>query len=577
MRETYFWGVITNEKILISLICLFGVLPLSSNPLYPLFPPKKQEVRAVWLTTIKGLDWPKTRATTPAGRERQKQELVEILDELQAANVNTVLLQTRVRGNLIYPSAYETWSEALTGKAGRDPGYDPLAFAIEECHKRGMELHAWMVTFPLGSQEVQKELKSQSVVKRHPHIVKRFRDNWYLNPGHPETKYYLVSLIRELLVNYDVDGVHFDYIRYPDRPQRFPDASDYRKYGGDLSLSDWRRQNITDIVRHLYKEVKQLKPWVKVSSAPLGKYRDTKRYPSRGWNAYHAVFQETQRWLKEGIQDLVFPMLYYRGNDFYPFVLDWQEQANGRMVVPGLGIYFLDPKEGVWTLADVEQQLNFIRWSGADGEAHFRSQFFTDRKLKLYDRMKNGYYQTKALLPPMTWIDSIAPGRPSAGDIIPMGNRIRLEWKAAEEMREEGLLYNLYASATPPVDVENPTNLKAVRLRDTSYVSLKDNCYYAVTAMDRYGNESLPLQLGWGGEESADVAETGRLLIEDGVLTLDDLPEAHRITIVDVAGRNVTTLLYNRRLRVANLPAGCYRICVWNESGLCLYTGVFVR
>ena len=294
------------------------------QPFAPLFIPKKQEVRAVWLTTIKGLDWPTTRATSEENIVKQKKELTDILDKLQEARINTVILQTRVRGNLIYPSRIETWCESFSGEAGCSPGYDPLAFAIEECHKRGMEIHAWMVTIPLGSVEVHKDMGAQSITKRNPKICTRFRNNWYLNPGHPETKNYLKEIVKELVTNYDIDGIHLDYIRYPDRPIRFPDASDYRKYGrGFDNLAQWRRNNITEIVRTIHAEVKKLKPWVKVSSAPLGKYRDTQRYPSRGWNAYHAVHQEAQLWMHEGIHDMIFPMLYYRNNDFYPFVLDW--------------------------------------------------------------------------------------------------------------------------------------------------------------------------------------------------------------------------------------------------------------
>ena len=214
------------------------------------------------VTTFRGLDWPTTQVKSEADIALQKKELTDILDQLQAVHINTVIFQTRVRGNLIYPSDIEIWCESLTGKAGGNPGYDPLAFAIEECHKRGMELHAWMVAVPLGSDEVHKEMGAQSITKRYPHLCKRFRNHWYLNPGHPDSQKYLASLVNELLTRYDVDGVHLDYIRYPDRPQRFPDATDYRKYGKGKELYQWRRDNITRLVRGVYEEVKRLKPWV---------------------------------------------------------------------------------------------------------------------------------------------------------------------------------------------------------------------------------------------------------------------------------------------------------------------------
>lgn len=484
------------------LLCIFAcVTPcagISAPPISPLFTPKKREVRAVWLTTFRGLDWPTVQVKSEADIVIQKKELIGILDQLQAAHINTVIFQTRVRGNLIYSSSMEAWCESLTGKVGVNPGYDPLAFAIEECHKRGMELHAWMVAVPLGSDEVHKEMGAQSVTKRYPHLCKRFRKHWYLNPGHPDSQKYLASLVNELITKYDVDGVHLDYIRYPDRPKRFPDAAEYRKYGKGKTLYQWRRDNITRLVRAVYQEVKRVKPWVKVSSAPLGKYRNTARYNS-GWNGYHDVYQEAQAWMQEGIQDMIFPMLYYRDNYFYPFVLDWKEHSHGRMVVPGLGIYFLHPSEGDWTLDEVERQLNFIRWSGCEGESYFRSRFLTENTQGLYDRVQDRFYHTPALVPAVTWVDDEPPTQPLHVEIEQEGSTMRLAWTQATDNMEGGMRYNVYASHSYPVDTDNPGNLMEAYLTDTCYVYQETSYlpvrHYAVTAIDRCGNESEPVQL----------------------------------------------------------------------------------
>ncbi len=586
---------IRHIKFLFCLLICFSAVSVTPAetiaPYSPLIAPRKHEIRAVWLATIKGLDWPRTLATSPSQISRQKQELVEILDCLQAANVNVVLFQTRVRGNLFYPSSIETWCESLTGEGGKSPGYDPLAFAIEECHKRGMELHAWMVTIPLGSDKVQKELGKSSIVKRNPHICKRFNGNWYLNPGHPETSQYLSRLVRDLLNRYDVDGVHLDYIRYPDRPRRFPDWNEFRKYGKGKTLQQWRRDNITEIVRTLYKEVKSLKPWVKVSSAPLGKYRDTQRYPSYGWNAYHTVFQEAQLWMREGIQDMIFPMLYYRDLHFYPFVLDWVENASGRWVVPGLGIYFLHPSEGDWTLDEVERQLNFIRLNGADGEACYRARFLTENNQGLLERMKEAYYPTRALLPPMTWIDSLAPTSPQKEKMIMDNHCIRLAWSGVTDEGAGGVFYNVYKSKNYPVNTDSPENLLSARLRDTIYVdslsSPSDTLfYYAVTAMDRCGNESLPMEMNrpeeqqqvkspskryvWDGKRltitshiSSTVGEEffpKRLELIDEIVTIPSEFNGSKLRLTDLSGREVAVLNFARRLRMRNLPQGCYRI-----------------
>lgn len=462
-------------------------------------PAPKYEVRAAWITAVYGLDWPRTKATTPAGIQKQKEELVEILDKLKEANFNTVLFQARTRGDVLYKSDIEPYNSILTGKSGKDPGYDPLAFAVEECHKRGMECHAWMVTIPLGGRKHVASLGKQSVTRRQPKICVPYKREYFLNPGNPKTKEYLMSLVKEVVERYDVDGVHFDYLRYPERAFRFPDSYDYRKYGNGRSLDQWRRDNITEILRYIYKGVKQLKPWVKVSTCPVGKYRDTSRYSSKGWNAFHVVHQDVQGWLGEGIQDQIYPMMYFRGNAFYPFALDWQEQSNGRHVVPGLGVYFLHPSEGDWSLDEIQRQINFIRNHHLAGEAHYRVKFVTDNTQNLYDILQNDFYAYPALQPPMTWADSIAPSAPSElkAEQISEGYT-RLRWKASTDNdKQNAPTYVVYASDELPVDTQNPANIVATGIRETEYIYAPilpwtTRRHFVVTAIDRYGNESEP-------------------------------------------------------------------------------------
>ena len=185
------------RRYIFILSLLFPFLSMVAQP--------KHEVRAAWVTAVYGLDWPRTRATTPQTIRKQKEELIDILDKLKAANFNTVLFQTRTRGDVLYPSAIEPFNSILTGKTGGNPGYDPLAFAVEECHKRGMECHAWMVTIPLGNKKHVASLGSQSVTKRMKDICVPYKSEYFLNPGHPATKEYLMKLVREVVSGYDVD------------------------------------------------------------------------------------------------------------------------------------------------------------------------------------------------------------------------------------------------------------------------------------------------------------------------------------------------------------------------------------
>ena len=441
-----------------------------------------------------GLDWPTTKATSASGIERQKEELCKILDQLQACHINTVVLQTRLRGSVIYPSRIEPWDVILTGQYDRDPGYDPLAFAIEETHRRGMELHAWLVTVPAFKIEVARKMGKRSLLRTHPELLRKHGEQYYLDPGLPGSAEYLVSLCREIVSRYDVDGIHFDYIRYPEQAETFSDGASYRKYGKWKDKRTWRLDNITRIVRMSYEAIKELKPWVRVSCSPVGKYNDMSRYSARGWSAYGAVYQDAQGWLSEGIMDMLLPMMYFQGDHFYPFAADWQEHTNGRTVAPGLGIYFLSPKEKDWEWGIIQRELCYLRHIGLGGQAYFRSRFLTDNTKGIYDYLARDYYPYPALLPPMTWQSSERPATPQLVTRERQGVNERLQWQP-----QEGCRFVIYASDQSPVNTNEARNIVQVTY-DTEYTYSMLGAYYhnyhlAITALDRYGNESLPLEL----------------------------------------------------------------------------------
>lgn len=461
----------------------------------------KRELRAVWVTTLSGLDWPRTKATSPSGIARQKAELCRLLDQLRAANINTVLLQTRVRGSVVYPSALEPWDACLTGQYDQAPGYDPLQFAIEETHRRGMELHAWVVTIPAFKVEVARKMGRRALLARHPELLKKHEGQYYLDPGLPGTADYLSAIVAELVDRYDVDGIHFDYIRYPEQAASFPDGPTYKKYGKGRNKAAWRRDNLTAIVRRLYREVKSRKPWVVMSSSPVGKYRDTRRYSSRGWNAYDAVHQDAQGWLREGIQDALFPMMYFTGDHFYPFVPDWQEGAYGRHVAPGLAIYMLHPEEKNWGLDVLTREFCYLRQMGTAGQAMFRARFLTEDTKGLYGYLQRTFYAYPALPPRYTWTDSIAPQRPTGLTRTDIDNQTcELCWTPSTDNMPGGVRYNIYASTDYPVDTRRAEHLVATLLPSPCYTynRLYTHLYgvnLAVTAIDRAGNESEAAQL----------------------------------------------------------------------------------
>lgn len=453
---------------------------------YAVNPNPKYEVRAVWLTTIGGIDWPHSYAQSERSAEKQKEELRAILDRLQKANINTVLLQTRIRATTIYPSQYEPWDGCLSGFPGKSPGYDALQFAIDECHKRGMEVHAWVVTIPVGKWN---SYGCRQLRKRFPRLIKRIDQDGYMDPEATQTGSYLADMCREIVQRYDVDGIHLDYIRYPET-WKF-------RIGKDQA-----RGNITRIVEKIHQAVKQEKPWVKMSCSPIGKFDDLSRYWSHGWNAYTKVAQDAQAWLKDGLMDELFPMMYFRGDQFFPFAIDWKEHSYGKIIAPGLGIYFLDPKEGKWNISDITSELYHLRNIG-EGHAFFRNKFLLDNHQGVYDFVTAHFNRYPALVPPMTWESNKRPQQPVTLCTEENEGTTTLRWDNSLQyedgtaIRTPSIYNNVYASKEYPVDVHDARNLILTRTTRRQLTTRTGNTptYYAVTTTDGFGNESRAKQL----------------------------------------------------------------------------------
>lgn len=453
---------------------------------YAVNPNPKYEVRAVWLTTIGGIDWPHSYAQSERSAEKQKEELRAILDRLQKANINTILLQTRIRATTIYPSQYEPWDGCLSGFPGKSPGYDALQFAIDECHKRGMEVHAWVVTIPVGKWN---SYGCRQLRKRFPRLIKRIDQDGYMNPEATQTGCYLAEMCREIVQRYDVDGIHLDYIRYPET-WKF-------RIGKDQA-----RGNITRIVEKIHQAVKKEKPWVKMSCSPIGKFDDLSRYWSHGWNAYTKVAQDAQAWLKDGLMDELFPMMYFRGDQFFPFAIDWKEHSYGKIIAPGLGIYFLDPKEGKWNISDITSELYHLRNIG-EGHAFFRNKFLLDNHQGVYDFVTAHFNRYPALVPPMTWESNKRPQQPVTLCIEENEGTTTLRWDNSLQyedgtaIKTPSIYNNVYASNEYPVDVHDARNLILTRTTRRQLTTRTGNTptYYAVTTTDGFGNESRAKQL----------------------------------------------------------------------------------
>ena len=558
--------------ILFLLVCVYILSSTDSKAqtnLYDGVASPKHEVRAVWLTTLNGLDWPRHKARTSAQVEVQKRELTDILDKLQKAHINTVLMQTRIRGSVIYPSKYEPWDECITGEPGMAPAYDPLAFAVEECHKRGMELHTWVVSIPLGKLDKQKHFGSRSVTRQHPKLCKQVGGEWFMIPGHPETADYIASICQEIAQNYDIDGISLDYIRYPESLYRFSDK-EYYKSGNGLSFSEWKRENIDRIVRAVHDKVKGVKPWVKLSSSPIGKYNDLRRQSSGGWNCYTAVSQDPKLWLERGWQDLLFPMMYFQGKNYYPFLCDWAEGSHGHPVAAGLGIYFLDPHEGRWTLNEVRQEIHATRFVGNGGVCFYRSDFFTRNVKGLYDNVCFEFFPHPALQPQMTWAsDRQAPSTPTRLHL----NGNTLSWNPSTD-NSTTVNYTVYGWFGEPeeANINNAADIITTAFKGnecdvTAFLGRNNN--FAVTASDRFGNESRPAILHLGEiQRNPLFPDHPRMLHPDsnGLLHVDGTKTLQGLRLESAQGKTIRKSK-SRSISALGLRPGWYRLIVVRKKG----------
>ncbi len=534
----------------------------------------KHEVRAVWLTTIGGIDWPHSYSQSPNSAEKQKQELRLILDRLQKAKINTVLIQTRIRGTMIFPSIYEPWDGCLSGFPGKTPGYDALQFAIEECHKRGMELHAWVVTIPVGKWNA---LGCKSLRKKYPGLIRKIGPDGYMNPEDFRTGNYLADICKEITHKYNVDGIHLDYIRYPET--------------WDIKVSREQGRNyITRIVEKIHDAVKTEKPWVKMSCSPVGKYDDLSRYWSHGWNANTKVCQDAQGWLKSGLMDELFPMMYFRDDQFFPFAIDWQEQSCGRIIVPGLGIYFLDPREGKWSINDITSEMHHTRNLGM-GYAFFRNKFLLDNKQGILD-FTDRFNEYPALVPPMKWASSKKPSQPQQFKVSTQPGVTQISWSTpvlytdGSRILTPYIYNNVYASRNYPVDITDARNLIAARhMGNTLKIETKDETplYFAVTSMDGYGIESQATQ-----ENQADFRSkkhcygAARILPCNGEKVFlgesTDFFDFEVLQIQTLQGTTVRQYNFTRKeLYIKHLQDGVYLIKSLNKKGIQHTIGTFYK
>ncbi len=376
--------------IIVCIVGTFAVFPAADKP----------EVRAVWLTTNLGLDWP-GRITAP---DAQRESMRKLLDKLQQANFNLVFFQVQANGDVLWDSAYEPAMADVTGNGSQGLSYDVCKFVIDECHRRGMECHAWVVPFRLGTAKQASRYEGNPV--RHPykaHVSRTVDHNGtrYLDPSDPRTRQFLMKLYSEMLKKYDFDGIQLDYTRYPGND--FNDSGAYAsRTDKSQSLHDWRRANLNAFVADLYELVSELRPDMIVGSAPIGSYKPLN--PWKNATAFETFQQDPGAWISQGTHDMIVPQMYWgERNGFSAHMRAWAELAGDSCtVVAGLAPYKMLTDRN-WNTDSIASQIEKSRkMPGVDGVCFFRAEHVTgdSRQAKqLYKILHDKLFRHPAPLP----------------------------------------------------------------------------------------------------------------------------------------------------------------------------------
>lgn len=566
-----------KRSALAAVLLAIAALPMSSGV--------KREVRSVWMATVWALDWPSSTSSTTA----QKNEMVKYLDVLQKNNFNAVYFQVRTMSDAFYKSSYEPWSSYLTGTRGKDPGWDPLAFVVEECHKRGMECHAWVnpYRFSTGSNwstAQDQALKSAGMLLAY--TKSDGKTTTILNPGLESVRKRIVDVCKEIISNYDVDGLVFDDYFYPEGIPVTSSAGDYdlwQESGASMTFGDWRRNNVNQMVADVYKMVQQQKPYVRFGISPAGaactsaavaaKHGIDRCPVASDWQ-YDGIFSDPVAWLEAGTIDYISPQLYWKTNHktnpFGPMTKWWSYVAKhfGRHHYASHSISFLNSSNTTSDWEEIGKQVQFSRdytENEAPGAVFYSAAYVTGKKQSGFGEwLQVNKFQNKALTPAIDWKKSDL----EKVQVSALSKRATvLSWSGVDNVR-----YSVYA-VPESVNVETlDSNIPAEYLLGVSYKTTytmpddkKSGYNYAVCVLDRYGNEYEPVYYGQSGVECIGGNSGLTADYADGELRLSAVVD--EVFVYNEAGALVANSRNCNRLALS-VQAGIYIVRMIGNGGV---------
>jgi uncharacterized lipoprotein YddW (UPF0748 family) len=476
-------------------------LPVSEHTSHEFEIPR--EFRAAWVATVANIDWPSKPGLST---EEQQAEVISLLDSAVILNLNAIVFQVRPQCDAFYQSDLEPWSYFLTGEQGKapEPFYDPLSFWVEECHKRGLELHTWFNPYRAHHPSGQKN--ESSVVSTRPEIVREIDNGYFwLDPAMQATQDYSYAVVMDVVKRYDIDGVHFDDYFYPYSNIEFPDSAQYQAYlgnGGTLPRNDWRREAVNVFIKRVYDGIKAEKNWVKFGLSPFGIWRPGNPPSIKGYDQYDKLYADAKLWLNEGWVDYWTPQLYWPTRKIpqsYPVLLGWwvSQNTQHRNLWPGL---FTSKINDEASALENFSQIMITRGmvSNGPGNVHFSMKALQRNYGGIADILLEGPYSEPVLIPASPWLDNQAPAIPLV-EIEPKDGNVYINWfhENVDDVnqwvvyfqRGKNWGYQILTSDQEafvlPLVIRSEDGMTPPEVLDT----------IAVTAIDRLGNESKRINI----------------------------------------------------------------------------------
>jgi len=473
----------------------------------------KRELRGVWIATVQNIDWPSPRNYNAI---KQQEEFLDIVNSHQKTGINALFVQVRTAADALYAKSDEPWSAYLSGLQGQSPKpfYDPLAFMIQESHARGIEFHAWL-NMNRASMSTKNLLAANHIIRQHPEWMVIYNNQHLFNFGIPAVRHYITQVVKNMVQNYEVDGIHFDdyFYPYPIKGAHFNDDETYIQYKlPNESLADWRRRNINLLIEEISTTIKEVNPRVKFGISPFGIWRHKSSDPeygsptSKGLQSYDDLFADTEKWTKAGWVDYLAPQLYWgtthRVANFVPLSKWWNEHGYGRPIYVGHAAYHLNDQ---WNASELSKQLTQAR--GLDqvkGSIFFSSNQLTNNAKGWRDTLRTTHFKHMALVPTMPWIDNIPPTAPHKVSIQKISGKWTIQWQAGEPSLDKDppayyVVYRIHRGVGIS-EIENSANM-IYKGQKNEYIidnaEMQPGHGFVVTAFDRLHNESPAGTIQW--------------------------------------------------------------------------------